>query len=129
MSFTLFPFPSCALGESCGELRFMGEFLSRTCVPVWIHRITSNTRCVYVSVYMGLCGVSLCAACLYVVYVWLSVCLCGVCVFVLGGVCVCIYLCMSLVYVCMCVTVVSVCVLVSLSTQGFEGHSLEMRGG
>ena len=51
-------------------------------------------------------------------------CLCwGVCVHLsvyVSGVCVCI---------CMCVSVVSVCMLVGLSTQGFEGHNLEMRGG
>ena len=61
--------------------------------------------CVCVSVCMGLCGVSLCAVCLYTVYVWLSVCLCGVCVFVLGCVCVCASICVCLWCVCVCVRV------------------------
>ena len=80
-------------------------------MPLWIHRITSNTRCVCVSVSvcMGLCGVPLCAVCLYMIYVWLSVRLCGVCVFVLGGVCVCVHLSVYVSRVCVCVCV-CVCV-------------------
>ena len=106
MSFTLFPFPSCALGESCGELRFIGDFLSRTSVPVWIHRITSSTRSVCVSVYMGLCGVSLCCVSLHGLRVAVCMSLWCLCVCVGGGVCVrlsvyvsgvCVY-----VYVCYC---------------------------
>ena len=85
---------------------------------------------------MGLCGVPLCAVCLYMIYVWLSVRLCGVCVFVLGGVCVCVHLSVYVSRVCVCVCVyvyvcfcgICLCAGESLYT-GFEDHSLETRGG
>lgn len=113
MSFTLFPFPRALWVRAVESYDLRASFLPHLCAGV--DPGLPNTRCVYVSVYMGLWCLFVLR--LYVVYVWLSVlslwCLC-VCV---GGVCVCIYLCMSLVYVCMCVTVVSVCVLVSLYTR------------
>lgn len=111
--------------ESCGlRTSFKAAPLCR-CGPIGLPPI----RAVCASVYGCVWCVSLCCGSLYGLRMAVRVSLWCLCACV--GVCVCIYLCMSLVCVCicMCVSVVSVCMLVSLSTQGFEGHHLEMRGG
>lgn len=125
LSVFFFSSPSGVVGEGCGEPRFIDRLQVQhscgLCGSVRAPRITPKTHCGCLCVCVCLC-VCLCAVCI-------SVCLCAVRVCLVGllVVWVCLCWCVSQWGVCVCLSLYSVfevcmCVLLSFSPQGFEGH-------